>query len=253
MDAEPPNVSPSPAWEVVPKAVTTIVSLSVLGYFVGWREANAYYSAIGANWAAASVPPLALLQMSANTITAIVFGAFYSLVLLSDKKINVRKLSWSCAAILLVSTLCLGWSQGLFGNLSITGAYALATVGSTLCSVAAGLTLTELYEQTRTTKKDASSGYLWLVFWFVLPGLFWAPDRLGQARALRDADIAVSPLPIVSLEPTPTSAEWRLVQLFQDKALLVQLNQSKADRLFKIVEAKDIKSIRLVPQASTSK
>ena len=240
MSAEPSSPSSSPLWELLPKAVSTIVSLSALGYFVGWRETQTYFTSIGASWAATSVPPLTLLQHSANTIVAIVFAAFYSLVLLSDNKISARKLSWACALCLLVSSTCLLASQGTFGQLASTAVYTFASVGSTLCAVAAGITPAELYGHSRASQTSISSGYLWLVYWVVLPGLFWAPDRLGQAQSLRDMDVIHSPLPIVSVDSTQFGGTWRLVQLLQDKALLVQLDAKEASRRFKIVEAKDI-------------
>lgn len=120
-----------------------------------------------------------------------------------------------------------------------------------MCALRAGITLAELYGHSETAQISvASSGHLWLVYWVVLPGLFWAPDRLGQAQALRDMDTTHSSLPIISVEPTQFTGTWRLVQPLQDKALIVKLEAKERDRQFKLVEAKDIKSIAF---ASTSK
>jgi hypothetical protein len=253
MRSEPSPSGSNQLWELVPKAVSTIVSLSALGYFIGWRETQAYYTAIGAGWAAASVPPLTLLQKSANTIVAMAFGAFISLVLLSDNKISTRKLSWACALFFLASAACLLASQGTFGELPSTAAYSFASVGSLLCAVAAGVTLAEWYGHARASQASISSGHLWLVYWIVLPGLFWAPDRLGQAQSLRDMDVTHSPLPIVLIDPTQSAGTWRLVQLLQDKALLVKLDTKEINRQFKVVEAKDIQSIAFTPVSGTQK
>lgn len=247
MNAEHSSLGSDRLWNLLPKAVSTIVSLSVLGYFVGWKETQAYYTSIGAVWAAASVPPLALLQQSANTIIAITFGAFYSLVLLSDNKISTRKLSWACAIILLASTACLLASKGTFGQLPSTGAYTFASIGSMLCALSAGITVAELYGHTKASQTSHSSGHLWLVYWIVLPGLFWAPERLGQAQSLRDMDVTYSPLPLVSVESTQSAGSWRLVQLLQDKALLVKLDPKETNRQFRVVDIKDIRSIALAP------
>jgi hypothetical protein len=243
MKIESPTSKSNSLWEFVPKAINIIVSLSALGYFSGWRESQAYYASIGASWAASSVPPLTLLQLSANTIAAVFFGGFFSLTLLIDNKIEIRKLSWACAFLLFVASSCLVTSQGFFGQLSSTAAYLFAYVGSLLCAVTAGVTLTELYGHSRASQNRISVDHLWLIYWVVLPGLFWAPDRLGQAQSLRDMDATHSPLPIVSFESTLNSENWRLVQLLQDKAILVQLDTVSSNRKFKVIEIKDIKSI----------
>ncbi len=253
MNAEHSSVESNRLWDLLPKAVSTIVSLSALGYFVGWKETQAYYTSIGASWATASVPPLILLQQSANTIVAIIFGAFYSLVLLNDNKITTRKLSWACAIFLLASSVCLIASQGTFGQLQSTDAYTFATIGSMLCAVAAGMTVAELYGNTKAIQASLSSGHLWLIYWIVLPGLFWAPERLGQAQSLRDMDLTNSPLPFVAVESTQPASAWRLVQLLQDKALLVKLDAKEGQRQFRVVEVKDIQSIAATSSSKIQK
>ena len=253
MNVEHSSLQSSRLWDLLPKAVSTIVSLSAIGYFVGWKETKAYYISIGANWAAASVPPLALLQQSANTIMAIAFGAFYSLVLLNDNRVTTRKLSWVCAIFLMISSVCLIASQGTFGQLQSPAAYTFATVGSLLCAVAAGITVAELYGHTKATQAPLSSGNLWLVYWIVLPGLFWAPERLGQAQSLRDMDIIHSTLPFVAVDAIEPASTWRLVQLLQDKALLVRLDAKEGQRQFKVVEVKDIQSIAAAPSSQKQK
>ncbi|MFO1328096.1 MAG: hypothetical protein U1F56_12120 [Rubrivivax sp.] len=247
MSSEQSKDDPASLWSTLPKAISLVVSLSALGYFIGWRESSAFYESAGAPWAAMSVPPAALLQQSSSTVLAIAFGAFFSLVLLIDNKVQARKLTWFCALLLLASSLCLLASQGSLGKLEPKHAYTFASIGSTLCAVAAGITLTELYEGTRSGQTKMSSGYLWLVYWFALPGLFWAPDRLGQARSLRDMDVSASTLPSVSLDQPPVPGDWRLVHLYQDQALIVKLDSKRQDREFKVLGSKDIRLISSVP------
>lgn len=247
------TAEPSALWESLPKAVSTVISLSALGYFVGWKETQTYYASVGAGWAAASVPSLALLQQSTTTIFATAFGAFYSLVLLHNNNVSTRKLSWACAILFVFSGGCLFASQGVFGNLSSVYAYTLASTGAMLCALAGGITLAEFYGHARASRASISSGHLWLIFWIVLPILFWAPERLGQARSARDMDIKQSPLPLVSIDSTQSIDKWRLVQLLQDKALLVKLDEKEASRQFKIVEAKDIRFIATTAALLTSK
>ena len=247
--------SPSPnsaLLESLPKAIGAIVSLSALGYFIGWRESQSYYVSLGASWAASAVSPLALLQLSATTLVVIATSTFFSLILLFDGRATARRLSIACAVCLAIAALCLVSSQGTFGSISPSPAHALASVGSVFCALSAGITLTELVAHSRESKKEVSSGHLWLVYWFVLPGLFWAPDRLGQARALRDVEPSASALPSVDLGAGTTPNEWRLVQLMGDKALLMSL-VSKDKRLFKLIEAKDVKSINSTPSLVPAK
>lgn len=236
-------------WELLPKAVNAIVALSALGYFVGWQEAQAYYKAIGADWAATLMPSLTLLQHSANTIATIAFSTFFSLVLLGAGKISMRKLSWVAVSLALISSVCLSASQGVFGLLPSQLAYWCALAGAAFYAVSAGSTLAEIYGSSRVSQGTASSGLFRLVYWAVLPGIFWSPHSLGTAQALRDMDVTLSPLPIVSLDSTQGAGAWRLVQILQDKALLVKLDGKELNRQFRVVEAKDIRSIAVTSKS----
>ncbi|MBP6521076.1 hypothetical protein [Shewanella sp.] len=231
------------AWlELLPRAIAAILSLSALGYFVGWREANSYYTALGAAWAAASVSPLALLQLSANTIVTVAAAAFFSLILVLEKKVSLRNLSRFCAACLGIAGIFLAASQGLFGYAPPSRAHILASVGSLFFAISAGVTLSELIGHIRQSSQPISSGHLWLIYWFVLPGMFWAPDRLGEARALRDAEPLSSPLPVVEPDASLQPSDWRLVQLVGDKAILMMLTDEAQNRRFRMVEVKDVKA-----------
>jgi hypothetical protein len=244
MTAQPEQTASSiGAWlELLPRAIAALLSLSALGYFVGWREANAYYTALGATWAATSVSPLALLQLSASTIVTVAAATFFSLTLVLDQKVSLRKLSWFCAACLAIASILLSASQGLFGDAPPSGAHVLASVGAQFFAISAGVTLSELVGHARQSSQRISSGHLWLIYWFVLPGLFWAPDRLGEARALRDAEPLSSPLPVVELDTSLPPADWRMVQLVGDKALLMMLADKAHNRRFRLVEVKDVKA-----------
>jgi hypothetical protein len=237
--------TPLSLFESLPKAVAAIVSISALGYFAGWKEATAYYSALGAPWAISMLAPQSLLQLSATTIIAVVLSAFLSLQILIDSKASLRRIDWFCGLVLLLSAICILGAQGQLGNISSNGAYALASVGATLCAVAAGVTLTQLHftlqRQPEGTKLQ--SGHLWLVYWFVLPALFIAPDRLGNARARLDSDVALSRLPNVTLPQNVSQhRDWRFIHLSGDKALLLRWDAA-TKRSSKIVDAKDLEYV----------
>ena len=228
--------------DIVPKAMTALLSMSALGYFIGWREAHAYYTALGAGWAASNVPSLALLQLSTHTLVAVATAAFFSLVLILDRAVSLQKISWFCAGCLLIAGVFLFASQWPLGDQSPSSAHILASIGSLFCALSAGATLSELIGRTRESRQTLSSGHLWLVYWFILPGLFWAPDRLGQARAMRDVESSSTHLPIVQIEGQASLDQWRLVQLMGDKALLVSFADKAHNRRFKFIEVKDVKA-----------
>ena len=249
VDASPSNSSV--VLDVLPKVVGGLVSLSAVGYFAGWRQTQTYYSSIGASWAASLIPPQALLQLSAGTMLAIVLGSFYSFILIIESKVRVRTLTWTCTALLLVATVFLLIAQGTFGAVSPQAASLLSSGGAILCAVTAGITITEFYAGLKSQQSVNSSGQLWLVFWFVLPGLFWAPDRLGLSNSIRDTDPVSSPLPKLLIEEAESQGTWRLVHTHEGRALIVQLSKKPEDRVFRLVDAKDIKGISFTSYATT--
>ncbi|MEL4241587.1 hypothetical protein [Shewanella xiamenensis] len=239
-------------FELLSRVIAAILSLSALGYFVGWREANSYYTALGAVWATASVPPLALLQLSASTIVTLAAATFFSLILLLDHKLSPQNLSRLCLACIVIGVILLVVSQGLQGYVPPSSAHILATVGSQLFAISAGLTLSELIGHIRLSSQPISSTHLWLIYWFVICGLFWAPDRLGEARALRDAEHLSSPLPIVELDASLQPSDWRLVQLVGDKAILMMLAEEAQNRRFRIIEVNEVKTFGSTLKPTTS-
>lgn len=249
-DDDPPSKS-SVVLDVLPRVIGGLVSLSAVGYFAGWRQTQTYYSSIGASWATTLIPPQSLLQLSAGTMLAIVFGAFYSFILLIDSKIKVRTLTWTCAILLLVATTLLLIAQGTFGAISPQAASLLSSSGAILCAVTGGITATEFYAGLRSSQGVNSSGQLWLVFWLVLPGLFWAPDRLGQANSIRDTDLESSPLPKVEMADSGNQGTWRLVHTHEGRALIVRLSVKPEDRVFRLVDASDIEAISYTSYAKT--
>jgi len=217
------------------------VALSALGYFIGWREVAAYYSTLGATWAAASVPPLALLQLSANLIVVAAAASFFSFLAVLESTAHPGALHRAGATTFALACGLLAVSQGLLWDVSPFMAYQLALAGSFVCAVTAGITLSELLWHTRQPGRKVSPWHLWMVYWVVLPGLFWAPDRLGQARALRDASVSHSSLPVVPHGPgIGRTGEWHLVHMFEGTALLMLPADSPQKRLFKLVEAQDV-------------
>ncbi|WFP48469.1 hypothetical protein PL263_10100 [Methylomonas sp. EFPC3] len=190
--------------------------------------------------------------MSAGTILAIACGAFYSFMFLSDSKVKIRTLTWACAGLIALATLCLLAAQSSFGDVPAHAAFGLASAGAIACAVAGGITITELYASLQPQPSANTSGQLWLVYWFVLPSLFWAPDRLGQAQSARDAHPQSSPLPKVELADPGTQDTWRLIHLHEGRGLLVRLGEKPEDRIFKLVDAKDIKFISYASLSPTA-
>ena len=76
-----------------PQVVAALVSLSALGYYIGWREASAYYAALGAPWAVSMLPSVALLQLSADIALFIGLSAFFGFNNLATGHVTAKRLS----------------------------------------------------------------------------------------------------------------------------------------------------------------
>src|SRR5437660_1625725 len=70
-----------------------VIALSALGYLIGWEEARAYFSALGASWAVPMLPPLHLLQMSSPIILPMALSVLLSIERLAQGETTTRKLS----------------------------------------------------------------------------------------------------------------------------------------------------------------
>ena len=52
----------------LPQVAGSIVGLSAMAYFIGWRMLSAYYESLGAPWVKSLIPSTQIIQASVNII-----------------------------------------------------------------------------------------------------------------------------------------------------------------------------------------
>lgn len=232
----------------VPQVVTGLLSLSALGYFIGWREASAYFAALGAPWAASGLTPLALLQLSSTTVVVIGMSAYVAYGLVVDGQATANGLGWICAVCLMLS--CVGFIPSIWDPLhvAVETKYWLAVAGALLYAVAAGFTAAELIVRFKSSNSQVLPIHFWLIYWIILYGLFSAPSRLGLARAHYHVDPTSTALPTVSLMESSPRQTWRLVYISDGKALLISPDKQREKSEFRVVEVTQLQSISTLLQ-----
>jgi hypothetical protein len=226
-----------------PEIVTALVSLSALGYYIGWCEASAYYDKLGAPWAISMLPPFALLQLS-STIAVVIgingFLGFNSLAAGHATPQGLRRLSLIIvsvgAGLYVLATALSKW-------LSAWQAYAAAFMVALAYAAAAGLIGAELLGHLKLSKWQMNPTYLFLIYWVFYFGLSKAPDDLGRARAAYHLDPAANSLPSVELPGAPANLKWRLVHIADGRALLISPAKERDNCTFRVIDAKDLPSI----------
>jgi len=244
--SSPPN-SPLPAAVTVagllPKLGGAVAGLSALALLVGWREAQAYFSALGTPWFTESVSAAGLITRSAGLMTTIAFSVVLSVYNLSQGTATVKGLRrWSIILLFLAAPLFFAGS--LPGNLfSKNGLYVCYILGAYATSISGGLTIGEVIARLSESDLQWDGYHVWLLYLAVSYGIFQAPDRIGYAQAQVDTDIGLSRLPKVVLTPVNVGESWRLVCIQGDKALLALLTTDGRDNVFRIVGVGDVQRI----------
>jgi len=220
----PPKLSESASGmlALVPQIVAAVVSLSVLGYFIGWGKASAYYEFLGAPWAISMLP------------------------LISD--IPVNGLALISGGILIIACALLFVPIGLLPAGMAGMAYAAASVGGHLIGVAASLAMVELMGRLKLANWSFKKTHSYLIYIAVVFGLIWAPRQLG--RVLAEYDLTPTALPAVELPGSPPDVKWRLVHIADGRALLISPAKERQNSAFRVIEAKDLSSIATVPSPS---
>jgi hypothetical protein len=183
--------------------VTALLSLSALGYFIGWREASAYYGKLGAPWAVLMLPPFALLQLSPEIAVLIGIVAFLGFEALATGQVSAQSLRrWTLIILMIAIGLYYASSQ-LSHWLTAWEAYFATRLVAWAFAISAGLTVAELLGHLKLAGWQMKPTHMVLIFGVVWFGLLVAPDQLGQARALYHLDPATTELPLVELRSSP--------------------------------------------------
>jgi len=231
---------------LLPKLGGLVAGLSALALFFGWKEASTYYFELGAPWVAGMLSTSKLIQFSSRQISAIGFFALLSIYLITQQAVTEKSLRRWTLVILFPALLFLviGLLPASWFNFSPLNIYLFLTGSVFLISIAAGVTIGELIASLTNRKMVWSQYHYYLVYWVILYGLFQSTDINARANAEYEGNLKSSDLPIVSLAVPVPGKEWRLVTNIDSSFLVVSLAETKGDRVFRILSASDISSIK---------
>jgi hypothetical protein len=236
--------SASAVYSLLPQIASAVVGFSAMAYLAGWREASAYFDALGAPWVLSVLSSAQIMQESMGLVSIVAITGFFTLLLLLEDSSSTHSLrGWSKNMLIgaTFSTL-VGAILKVWLGLLIT--YVFSYIAAILWAISAGFTVGELIGTFTETKQQWSRRHLYLLFLVVGFGLFLAPTYRGQARAGIDSNPNLSKLPIVSLSASPNTGRWRLVRPFSGQVLLFQLAEKREERKFRIVASTEINEIR---------
>jgi hypothetical protein len=227
---------------ILPQVAGAILGLSALGYIAGWREADAYFAAIGAPWFTRQLPPAQLLLESASFVGGIAFFAVLTIV-------NVANGAWGLHAVSrwarwLAAVGVSGYVIALLLDRWIPPHWVTITqsFSSASWSLAVGLFLGELVGSFRRDQTTWEIRQLMLSWAVVSLGLWYGPVALAATRARVDMRPSESLLPRL-IGPGLDSA-WRVVTVTGGRALAVYLEVPPRARLFRVVNLADSMMIR---------
>jgi hypothetical protein len=220
------------------------IALYALGYFIGWAEAEAYFSQLGASWAVSLLPPLRLLQKSAPVVIPMALCVILSIEWLAKSETAGRQKLGLFSFLTPITAFALFIVAGVLGRMpgrAIAG-YWCVFAGAVLFACYAGLLIGQLIARLSTTHRLLWSGYhIWLLRVVALFGLVVAPFFVGDSQAKIDRESGE--LPSVQLEDDHTR-EWHLVDVTEDSALLMSGRGGPQEpAVFRVVALTDIKLI----------
>ncbi len=216
-----------------------IVGFTALAYIIGWKEASAYYSELGAPWVTSLLTPTQVMQTSIPLISTIAVVTLISVAELASQNIGVRWLRRWAIIFIILATITYLLSLAIDNRSGVT---ALIFLSSMLWAFSTGATIGELIG-CLALKEIKWGGYEVYLLYFVLFFCFsQAPDLMGKSRASLIERADSTSLPKVNLAGTTDA--WGLIGPCGDKLLLISLGQDRHDRLFKLVASENIVGIR---------
>jgi hypothetical protein len=235
---------------VFAQIVAALLSLSALGYFIGWREASTYYIELGAPWAASMLPSSVLLQLSPEIAALIGGAAFLGFYALATGQTSAQGLNRFTRIILMIALglYFANWWLIPWVNdkewLTAMQVYLATRLVAWGFAISAGLTVAELLGHLKLAGWQMKPTHMMLIFVVVLFGLYQSPAQLGKARARYHLDPDATELPLVKVPDSPPDLKWRLVHVVDGRALLL-LSPTKESKncTFRVIDAKDLCSI----------
>ena len=118
-----------------------IVGFTALAYIIGWKEASAYYSELGAPWVTSLLTPAQEIQTSIPLISTIADVTLISVAGLVSQHIGVRGLRRWAFIFIILATITYLLSLAMDNRTSVT---VLIFISSMLWAVSTGATIGEL-------------------------------------------------------------------------------------------------------------
>jgi hypothetical protein len=231
---------------VLTKLAAVITGLSALAIISGWKKATTYYQELGAPWVTSMLSPVALFQYSAQHFILIGSFAFLTIYMISEKSITERQLrliSIICivTSFLIFTLIILPTSWFNFSPLSIYGLNSLITF---LIILTTALSIGVLVANLSAKKLKWNDFHIFLIYIIITLGFWQTSEINGTAKAEYDGNLKTSGLPLVSLTSPVAGKEWRLVTNIDSSFLVVSLAETKGDRVFRMLSASEISSIK---------
>ncbi|MCB0335747.1 MAG: hypothetical protein KDD62_05555, partial [Bdellovibrionales bacterium] len=183
----------------IPKVGSALIGALGFGYLLGWLRARAYFSTFGADWLLSEMSSSSLLGFSFFPVAFLSFLVIAQLSdLATDRRSPLRQLNifkWATIIWMIFSVACmtadifLGEFTAGFKRLNASMqmvaymTFAIVMLGSLLLRI------------ERQGKWD--SKLLWTSFLIAYLGLYYAPQQLGKADAMRDTNPKTTQLPAI--------------------------------------------------------
>lgn len=227
------------------RAATSLLGLWTIACVLGWKRADAYYSAFGADWITRNLSIFNFLSLSYWPIIALVAGVLITFTDLADRYDKSMKNVWRITAAALIITTCLAlWAnwQGDFEKSSFAYALLLFNVG-----LALGLRFGEQAMDLANKDFKWGSSNVW-TFFFLCAWFLSIVSSLGSAEGKRDRHVEQTKLDIVE---TRSGEKFRLL-LEKDGLIYGALLKANDSPRVRIIERQEILFIYRQPPKAKS-
>lgn len=231
---------------LITKLAALITGLSALAIISGWKKATTYYQELGAPWVTNMLSPSALFQYSAQQFLGIGIIVFLIIILIAEKSITEKSLRIYCGVFMVLAFIILSIEiiPSNWLNLSSLSMYTWIVTAAFLMSISSAFCIGILITNLSYKKLKWNDFHLSLLFAILWLGLWQSAEYSARAKANYEGNLKSSDLPLVSLVIPIAGKEWRLVTNLDSSFLVVSLAETKGDRVFRILSASDISSIK---------
>jgi hypothetical protein len=230
---------------LIPKSAGLFVALSAVAYYSGWREGVAYYQKLGAPWIVSTLPRFSFIELSAGTLAIVLITAYWALYHIATVERGVKEVFW--LSMVSMGAAVVVWLAPDFvpqSWVTPTTHFLCELAHAKLMYLSVGLLFGEAIARFRTAKLKWSPGLTYSFYLVILYGVYMVPAEFGRARAQLHLASANTTLPLVSIPNSAANEHWRLVEVISQNALLGEFSNDKNPPVFRVVQLKDIATIR---------